>query len=373
MKVAIDSSVLESGHAIRGVGVNTRELIDALLKYSKNTKVEIYPVDFAKTDLSQYDLAHYPYFHPFFNTLPDAFPTKSLVTVHDAIQLIYPKQYPPGLKGQACFRKQKKRLHKADGILTISETSRKDIVRLLGAESKKIYTVYLAANERFKKINSKTRLSQTAKKYNLPKKFILYVGDVNYQKNIITLVEACSESNIPLVLVGKQAKELETLAGRIQSIKGPRDAVRFLSGKSHPEEAHYKKVIDSIQKNGAVSRLGFVPDDELVDVYNLATIYCQPSLYEGFGLPLIESFACGTPVVAARTQALVEVGSDAALYFDPQSVNELADVLKNTLKNHKLSKELISKGFKRAKDFSWEKCAKETLNVYTTILENNKK
>ena len=145
------------------------------------------------------------------------------------------------------------------------------------------------------------------KKYGLPDSFALYVGDVNYNKNIPGLIEMCKHINIPLVIVGKQAKDIEN------------------QNLNHLELTHLKGLDWS-----NVTRLGFVPDNDLAEIYNLADVYIQPSFYEGFALPVLEAKACGTWVIATRIQTHVEI-------------------------------------LETKRDYSWEKAAKETLEVYKNV------
>ena len=171
------------------------------------------------------------------------------------------------------------------------------------------------------------------KKYNLPKSFALYVGDINYNKNVPNLVKACKIAKMPLVIAGKQVKEVESL------------------NLNHPELKHLKNIDWS-----EILRLGFVPDSDLVAIYNLAAVYVQPSLYEGFGLPVLEAVACNTPIVATKTQALVEILGDGLNYVDPSDPKEIAMSILNPNKNVKLPR-----------IYSWEKMAKETFKVYEDV------
>ncbi len=345
MRIAIDSGPLNSGHKIRGVGTYTRGLIESL-KSLKPRGVEIEAVDFETADLAKYDIVHYPYFSPFQRTLPISKPTKIVVTVHDLIPLIYPTHYKPGIKGQINFSLQKLALRNIDAIVTDSETSKKDIVRLLNFEPGRIWVVRLAPKEIFKKISDRTFLKTIKEKYKLPDKFVLYVGDVNYNKNIPGLIEACELAKLPLVMCGKQAVEIEDL------------------DLTHPELGHLKPIVGKLKK---ISRLGFVPDKDLVGIYNLASLYCQPSLYEGFGFPVLEAFASQTPVVAACTQALVEIGEGACLFADPNDPKEMAAKFTQILKEAALRRELVTKGEEKSTEFSWSKVAKETLEVYAKV------
>ena len=380
-KIAIDSGPLTSGHKVRGVGVYTRELIKALKKEKKRAKgLKIEAVDFEKADLTKYDLVHYPYFNPFFVTLPTQKLTsargrlssgqKIVVTIHDLIPLIYPKNYPPGIQGKLKFQIQKHLLKNVDGFITVSETSQKDIIRFLRIDAQKIRVVYEAPCSIFKPITDHRTLNTVKSKYNLPSRFALYVGDVNFNKNIMGLIEACKLANIDLVICGKQAKDIEELGLGLDVLRGPSDWVRFLFNISHPELAHFKGALKEFRTNKKIIRLGFVPDDELVAIYNLASVYCQPSFYEGFGLPVLEAMASGTAVVCSKTQALVEIAGDSALFADPNNPKEMAKQINKALSNPTALK---LRGAKRVKEFSWAKTANKTIDYYQQILANEQK
>ncbi|MEK7497824.1 MAG: glycosyltransferase family 1 protein [Patescibacteria group bacterium] len=346
MKIAIDSGPLTSGHKIRGVGFYTKNLIASL--GNKVNAVDVY-----SADLSKYDIIHIPYFNPFVKSLPNNVEGKKLiVTIHDLIPLIYPERYSPGIRGKMMFFMQKQILKKAAAIITDCETSKKDIIRFIGVNPEKIHVVYLAQATHFKKLD-KNQVASVKKKYKLPDKFVLYVGDINYNKNIPNLVKACEIAKTTLVICGKQALDVEDLGNDLSTLKGPRDWVRYLFGKPHPELAHYKELLKLFEKNKKVLRLGFVPDEDLVAIYNLATVYCQPSFYEGFGLPVLEAIACGSPVVASQTQALVEIAEGAATFVNPRDPKSIADGFKHIIKNPKLPRE-----------YSWKKVAAQTMKVY---------
>jgi glycosyltransferase involved in cell wall biosynthesis len=327
LKIAIDSGPLESGDSIRGIGTYTRELLKAL---------KMDGVDVSKEDLSKYDVVHFTRFNPLFISVPFIKPknTKFVLTIYDLIPLIYPNHYPPGIKGSVNFAINKYLINKnIDAIITISETSKKDICRFLGVDPKKVSVTYLAPREIFKKINIASSLYSIEVKYKLPKKFALYVGDVNYNKNIPNLIEACKLANIPLVIVGKQATQIEEM------------------DLNHPEHTHLKNLDWS-----NVIRLGFVDDIDLVKIYNLATVFVQPSLYEGFGLPAVEASACGTPLAVAKSQCMVEVLGDDFSYCDPNDVKSMTKAILSPNINKKLPR-----------DYSWKNTAKETLRVYEHV------
>jgi len=356
MKVAIDSGALSSGHKIRGIGAYTSCLIDALKK-QKNEDIEIDAVDFEKTNLGKYDIAHYTFFNPFFRSFKLIPGVKTVVTIHDLIPLIYPDRYPPGFKGKIRLQTQKLLLGGVAAIITDSEASKKDICRLLNVKPDKVHVVYLAPKEIYKKITDKSVLKKVKDKYRLPDKFVLYVGDVNYNKNITNLIRACGIAKIPLVISGKQALDIEDLGNDLRALAGPRDWIRYLFGKPHPQLAHYKDLLRAIEENKNVIRLGFASDADLAAVYNLATLYCQPSLYEGFGLPVLEAVASGCPIVCSRTQVLAEIAGKAATYVDPKSPEDMAKGFKHLVKNPKLPRE-----------YSWTKTGSDTIAVYKKII-----
>lgn len=342
MKIAIDTLPLESGHAARGMGVYARRLIENLPK-----SIDSFSFSDNRERLKKYDLIHYPYFDLFYHTLPLQRETKTVVTVPDVTPLIYPKYYPPGIKGKINFFLQKLALRNVDAVITISETSKKDIVRFLDVPAEKIFVTHLAANFKVRK-KEKSYLSKIKGKYGLPDEFVLYIGDVNWNKNLIRLIKAVKKINKTLVIVGKIA-------------------VSENYDREHIENAPLKEMQERYGKDKQVMRLGFVDDSDLNAIWQLATVYCMPSLYEGFGLSVVEAMTAQVPVACSRTQALVEVAADAALYFDPYSVKDMAEKLSALFKDQELRARLVAFGSRRAKLYSWKKTARETLEVYEKL------
>lgn len=337
MRVFFDSHPTLPGHASRGMGRYAQELEKAL-KENKNIQL----VD----EKEKADIVHYPYFDLFFLTLPLRKSTPVSVTVHDTHPLIYPAHFPVGVRGRIKFAVQKKRLQRVDAIIVNTETTKKDVVRFLDVPAKKVFVTHFAASKMYQKTNT-TLLRRSVVKYNLPKKFVLYVGDVNYNKNVCGLISAFSflkNTQHHLVLVGKG----------------------FTSDSA--ESRLIFQLVKELKIEKKVHVLGFVPDEDLVKIYNLAGVYCQPSFYEGFGFPVLEAMACGTPVVAGKTQALVEIGEGAAVFVDPKNAQALAAGLEKVISGEKLRKDLIAAGLKKAKEFSWDKTASSTVNVYKKIL-----
>lgn len=346
IKVAIIQKGLEKD-SIRGIGVHTRELIKEL------KKIKELDIKLTNKVFGNFDIYHFQKFNPSVINIPLFKKGKFVLTVHDLISLIYPKNYPLGIKGKIRFYINKMLVKRADSIITISQTSKKDICRLFKIKPEKIFVTHLAARKIFQKISDKGKLERISKKYNLPEKFVLYVGDVNYNKNLYLLAKATKEIKVPLVIVGKQAKEENF-------------------DKNHIENKPLVKLLDGFGNSKNVMRLGFVDDSDLVCIYNLATLYCQPSLYEGFGLPILESFATGVPVVASKIQTHVEICDDAVVYTDPKDYKDMAEKISKILGSETLRKDLIGKGYEKLKNYSWENNARETYRVYKNLINNEK-
>lgn len=349
MKVAINILPLKSAHKTRGIGYYTRNLVDNL---KKDSTLEV--LEFTKlSEVKETDLVHYPWFDLFFHTLPiiKRFPT--VVTIHDTEPLIFPKNYPVGIRGKINFLFQKISLLNCKFVISDSQTSKEDIIKFFKIDKSKIKVIPLAADARFKPLDD-TRLLRIKRKYNLPDQFVLYVGDANWVKNLPFLINGfknlieSSHPKLGLVLIGGVfLKNVENI--------------------DHPELESLKRVnrlIKQYNLEGKILRPGYLDDEELVAFYNLATIYVQPSLYEGFGLPILQAFACGTPVVSSKIGSLPEVGGNAAVYFDPANLNQFKSIISEILKDKSLQSKLSKLGFKQASKFSWAKVTSETKLVY---------
>lgn len=346
MRIAIDISPLSSGHKVRGVGFYLENLKSSLIKYFPENKFIFFTEE--KEIPKDVDLVHYPYFEPFFITLPFVKKHKTVVTVHDVTPLVFPKHFPSGIRGNLAWQIQKLNLKKSDAIITDSESSSRDVHKYTGISVTKIQTVYLAAGEEFKVIKSSSH-QVIKRKYNLPEKFVLYVGDVTWNKNLPRLITAMKQVNIPLVMVGKS-----------------------LVQKDFDKTNTWNKDLIEVQRltdgDKRFIKLGFIPTEDLVAIYNLATVFVFPSLYEGFGLPVLEAMQSGTPVITTKEGSLPEVAGDAAYYIDAYSSDAIVEGLKKVLESEKLQRELSERGLQQAKLFSWEKTAKETLKVYKKVL-----
>ncbi len=347
MKIAIDISPVikssNSAHKVRGVGAYINMLIQNLAKYDgKNEYVFVEDKSFPKNA----DLIHYPYFDPFFLTLPFKSPQKFVVTVHDLTPIAFPDHFPAGFKGNMKWQVQKRLLKKASCVITDSNCSKKDIQRIIGVSDNKVKTVYLAADQTFKKLKlDEIKTSQIQKKYNLPESFILYVGDATWNKNLSRLVEAVKKTNVTLVMVGK--------------IWGS----QMSDVSSNKWNDDLKKVLREINTTQFV-KLGFVPNVDLIKIYNLASALVMPSIYEGFGLPVLEAMNCGCPVITTKEGSLEEVGGNAVYYVDALDSKDIANGISKLINDGKLRQELSEKGLKQAEIFTVKKSIKDLVTIY---------
>jgi glycosyltransferase involved in cell wall biosynthesis len=266
----------------------------------------------------------------------------SVLTVHDVIFHLFPghhkrlnRWYLNAALPLFCRR--------ADAIICVSEWSKADLVRLWEIDPAKIHVVHEAADPQFRPV-SEERIMVTRRRYGLPERYLLTVGTIEPRKNLNRLLDAlgllrAQGDDVYLVIVGRKGWLYDDFFAALE---------RF-------------------ENRNAVIQLGYVPDDDLPAVYGGATATVLASLYEGFGLPILESMACGTPVVSSRAASLLEVGGEAACYFDPQAVDEMAAVIRKVWRDVELRQEKKQQGLEQAARFSWTRAAQETLNVYESV------
>jgi glycosyltransferase involved in cell wall biosynthesis len=287
MKVAINSTPLSTGHAGRGIGFYTKHLLAEL----KKLDVEIQEFS-TLNEINLADLIHFPFFDISRRSLQWKYTLPTIVTIHDLIPVKFYEHYPLGVKSGLNWQWQKRAIKNIDQIITDSECSKKDIIELLKIPEDKIKVVSLAAASGFRVINDQKILKAIKQKYNLPEKFGLYVGDVNWNKNLTGLANSCLSADLDLVVIGK--------------------GFSYQGDLNHPELAELKQFRQIVEGKSNVHQLGFVETEDLVAIMNLATIYLQLSRYEGFGLPILEAQACGVPVIASNRSSLPEVAGDSA-------------------------------------------------------------
>lgn len=349
MHIAIDTTPLHTAHQMRGIGSYTRFLISALQKYESKHSYTFF-VRGEKVPKNA-DVIHIPYFDPFFATLPVFHSKPTVVTVHDLIPIVFPDHFPAGIKGSLKWYIQRFALLQVAGIITDSNASKHDIERLTHISPTKIYVVPLAADDQYKRVTNVEELTRVQKQHHLPGVFVLYVGDINWNKNMAGLLAGFGRYWKPgkatLVLVGKAFLDLQI-----------------------PQAREIDSLIYDLHLEHAVIRTGYVDAKDLPAIYSLAHTYIQPSIAEGFGLPVLEAMACGTPTICSGLSSLGEIAGPS-LTIDPDRPETMVGALETvfSMKNSEYKKwSRISATW--AQEFSWKKTAHETLRVYEQILAN---
>lgn len=344
LKIALIQPPLP-GHKFRGTGSYTQELYKALKK-SDQVEITLANVD---DRLDSFNIIHYPYFDPFFLTLPLIKRKPIIVTVHDLIPLKFPRFMPAGIRGRLKWQIQRFSLSQAASIITDSIASKDDIKKYTQNTDSKINVIYLGIGEEFKIIRSSEALDKVRKKYILPQEFILHVGDVNYNKNISNLIKAFN-------LVCKKFASLHLLLIGNGFVNPSNQLSELLS------------IINSLRLTDKIHRISHITTDDLVLIYNLASIYAQVSFAEGFGLPVLEAMTCGIPVIASNISSLPEVVGEAGILVDPYNIYSISDGMLTILQDKSKRDRIIQKGMERIKLFNWKKCAAETIKVYESVI-----
>ena len=268
---------------------------------------------------------------------------KSVVTIHDLIYKLFPKDFP-FIDKKIYDAKWKNACTNANAIIATSETTKQDIIKNFHIDAKKIHVVYQTCSDIFAQHYSSKEKDETLKKYGFPRNYMLYVGAIMDRKNVLSLVEAYNKIrnkiDIPLIIVGK---------GR----------------------EYYKQLVTYIEKNNLQDKISLRTDignDILPIIYQSAEFFLYPSKYEGFGIPVLEAFKSGTPIILSNTSSLPEVAGNAGYYVDPYKIESIAQAMLDLHENANLRNHLINEGFERVKDFTLENFAKKTLAVYDSIM-----
>lgn len=274
---------------------------------------------------------------------------KKIVSVHDLFALDFPDLAEAEARW-AFPKRVESSLSQADGLITFSKFMEKDILnRFPFLKPEKIKVIPHGLDPFFLEPISSEELKAFAFTHSIPSDFLLFVGTLEPRKNLDRLLFAFKEINnrrpsLHLILIGKKGQAEKKLKEQVEFL-GLKDKIHFLGYRSRYE---------------------------LKLFYHLARALVLPSLCEGFGLPILEAMACGLPVLASKSSAMPEVGGEAALYFDPQNIQEMVEAISSFLSNRELSLTLAEKGRRRAQEFSWEKAARMTLEFYYQVVGHRK-
>lgn len=366
MRIAFDGTTLTPGRT--GVGYYTEHLLQHLAREVESTGDEIvvlsnkpidtqcplpthvrvhdghrFPVRIGwmqmranrALDALRPDVAHFTN-----GMIPIGAPVSTIVTIHDMSLRLYPRCHPVRrlLLNRPLMHVA---IKQAASIVTVSDSARRDLLRLHRVPADRVSVVHEAASPAFRPIDDRATLDRVRAHYGLPPRFVLYVGTIEPRKNLSRLVEAFADARargMPhhLVCVGPYGWSSRDLSGRIESL-GLTDTVHFT---------------------------GYAKFEDLPAIYNLADFFVFPSLYEGFGLPVVEAMASGIAVITSNTSSLGEIAADAAATIDPANTDALADAMVRLATDTEWRRELGERGLRRSRMFSWTQTAKEMLAVY---------
>jgi glycosyltransferase involved in cell wall biosynthesis len=271
-------------------------------------------------------------------------PCPTVVTIHDMTLWLYPQlHYARRLLAMRSIIPPAAR--RSAAIITVSNSAKQDIIRILGVPSEKVEVIYEAAEPCFRPLPAATASEVAEQCLPLPPRFILHVGTIEPRKNLVRLIEA-------IALLRKQGTAPPPL---------------LITGERGWKEDAIFAAVERLDLQDCVRFVGFVPREVLVALYNLADLLVLPSLYEGFGLPLIEAMACGTPVLTSASGSLAEIAGDAADFLEPTSVSSIAAAIEKLLADPARRDELRSRGLQRAAGFSWAATARQTRHLYARI------
>jgi glycosyltransferase involved in cell wall biosynthesis len=284
-------------------------------------------------------------FHAPHYVLPALVRCTSVVTIHDCIHLMFPQYLPNRFAYQYARGSIRLAARRATRIMTVSESSKRDILKFVDTEPGKIDVIYNAYDDRFAIDPREEDVVRVRERYQLESEFVLYAGNVKPHKNLERLIEAFylvrnrGLDHLKLVLIGDEISKYTAL----------------------------RRAVHRHQLHKHVRFLGYLPEETLAVMYRLAGVFVFPSLYEGFGLPPLEAMASGTPVVTSNVSSLPEVAGDAAVLVDPYDPAAIADGIYRVLTDEDLRRDLRHKGVAQAGRFSWEQSVRRVRAIYDEV------
>jgi glycosyltransferase involved in cell wall biosynthesis len=286
------------------------------------------------------DVFHAPHY-----VLPPLVGCPSVVTIHDCIHLMFPQYLPNRLAVGYARALMWNATHRASHVLTVSDASKRDILRFFPIPADRITVVHNAIDAQVGRVPTEEDVFRARERFQLHAPFVLYVGNIKPHKNVERLIEAFALvrtgplADVKLLIIGDEISKYPTLRRAVHRAKLHKH-VRFL---------------------------GFVDDRTLASLYRLATVFAFPSLYEGFGLPPLEAMASGTPVVTSNVSSLPEVVGDAAILVDPRDVTAIAHGIRRVLLDPALQAQMRERGLLRAANYSWERSVTTIHRIYTEV------
>jgi len=326
----------EDREVLGSLGRNFRTVAETAGKYSVAEQIKI-PMAIRREGVTLFHEPHY--------TLPPLVRCKSVVTIHDCIHLMFPQYLPSRFAHLYARTSIRLAARRATRVMTVSESSKRDILRFVDTEPDKIDVIYNAYDERFAIDPREEDVVRVRERFQLESEFVLYAGNVKPHKNLERLIEAFhlvrrrGLDHLKLVLIGDEISKYTAL----------------------------RRAVHHHQLHKYVRFLGYLPEETLAVMYRLAGVFVFPSLYEGFGLPPLEAMASGTPVVTSNVSSLPEVAGDAAVLVDPYDPQAIADGIYQVLTDEQLRRDLRRKGVARAGMFSWEQSVRRIRAIYGEV------
>ncbi|HKT79597.1 MAG TPA: glycosyltransferase family 1 protein [Vicinamibacterales bacterium] len=318
---------------LNALGENFRAVPTTAGNYSMAEQWRI-PLALRRERVSLFHAPHY--------VLPPLVRCPAVVTIHDCIHLMFPDYLPNRLALAYARTSITAAAHRATRVMTVSESSKRDILRYVNIPPDRIDVIHNSYDERFGREPLAEDVERLRERYQLDGPFVLYAGNVKPHKNLTRLIRAFASvrerglDDLKLVLIGD-------------------DISRYVG---------LRREVHQHQLHNHVRFLGYMPEDTLAIMYRLARVFVFPSLYEGFGLPPLEAMASGTPVIVSNVSSLPEVVGDAALLVDPYDEGAIADAICRVLTDAELRCDLQRRGLRRAQQFSWEESARRVLGIY---------
>ncbi|MGB7219641.1 MAG: glycosyltransferase family 1 protein [Vicinamibacterales bacterium] len=319
--------------ALSSLGENFRLIPEHAKTYSVAEQITV-PLALRREGVELFHAPHY--------VLPPLVQCRSVVTIHDCLHLMFPQYLPNRLARFYARASIALASRRATRILTVSESSKRDLLRFVDVPADKIDVIHNAYDERFGLEPREEDVVRVRERYQLQEAFVLYAGNVKPHKNLERLIEAfdlvrrSGLDHLKLVLIGDEISKYTSL----------------------------RRAVHRHQLHKYVRFLGYLPEETLAVMYRLAGVFVFPSLYEGFGLPPLEAMASGTPVVVSNVSSLPEVVDDAALLVEPRDPQSIADGIRRVLCDQALRSDLRAKGLVRASQFSWERSVRRIREIY---------
>ena len=326
----------EDRETLAAIGETFRPVPESSGNYSIAEQIRI-PWALQREGITLFHAPHY--------VLPPLVRCRSVVTIHDCIHLMFPQYLPNRVALSYARTSIQLAARRATRVMTVSESSKRDILRFVDMRPEKIDVIYNAYDERFAIEPREEDVVRVRERYQLHDEFILYAGNVKPHKNLERLIDALhllrqrGLDHVKLVLIGDDISKYTAL----------------------------RRAVHKHQLHKYVRFLGYLPEETLAVMYRLASVFVFPSIYEGFGLPPLEAMASGTPVVTSNVSSLPEVAGDAAVLVDPYEPQSIADGIHRVLTDEGLRRDLVRKGIARAGQFSWEQSVRRIHAIYREV------